>query len=227
MLKQLLENRIVNRHYLGLTFQQHVYELKNCEEVLGVKAKSLHIENRHIAVGYIADDSIFFKSAHFGNTMVTLTDGIHQAIIQLFVQHSGEICIEVKPYIKHGNIVPVYFRTILADTAIAIDLKGALKKFLVTHHYMIEADTIMEVHYQSMHPYVLKNSYAGHFVLGCTPDGRQVTGAEEYTLANRIANLKFSHIIIQQQGRPKLIALNILLTFVITNKIFVTNELSM
>lgn len=69
MLKQLFENRIVNRHYLGLTFQQHVYELKNCEEVLGVKAKSLHIENRHIAVGYIADDSIFFKSAHFGNTM--------------------------------------------------------------------------------------------------------------------------------------------------------------
>lgn len=125
MLKQLLENRIVNRHYLGLTFQQYVYELKNCEEVLGVKAKLLHIENRHIAVGYIADDSIFFKSAHFGNTMLTLTDGIHQAIVQLFVQHSGEICIEVKPYIKHANIVPVYFRTILADTAIAIDLKGA------------------------------------------------------------------------------------------------------
>ena len=56
-----------------------------------------------------------------------LTDGIHQAIVQLFVQHSGEICIEVKPHIKHANIVPVYFRTILADTAIAIDLKGALK----------------------------------------------------------------------------------------------------
>ncbi|WP_155592562.1 hypothetical protein [Lysinibacillus cavernae] len=226
MLKQLLENRIVNRHYLGFTFQQHVYELKNCEDVLGIKAKSLHIENRHIAAGYMTDESIFFRSLHFGKTIVTLTGDNHQAIVQLFVQHSGEICIEVKPNIKDANIVPVYFRTILADTAIAIDLKGALKNYLVTQYYMGEIDTIMEVHYQSMHPNVLKNSYAGHFVLGNHPDGRRITEAEEYILASRVANLKFSKIIIQQQGVTKTIIINTLLTFAMTNKIFVTSELS-
>lgn len=225
MLKQLLENRIVNRHNFGLTFQHHIYELQNCEDVLGLEAKWLQIENSDVAVGYIVGNRLFFKSMGFGRTDITLTNGIHEAIVQLAVMPSGEISVEVKPFIGSSKIVNVYFRTILGDTVIAIDLKGALKNYLVAHQFMNNEDNIVEVHYQSKHPNVLQHSVAGNFVLGSRPDGGAITNAEEYTLANKIANLQFSKIVIQQHGMKKVISLKMLLTFVISNRIFVSNEL--
>ncbi|TKI72332.1 hypothetical protein FC756_02180 [Lysinibacillus mangiferihumi] len=227
MLKQLLENRTVNLDYMGFSFQHHVYELQNCVEVLGIEAKWLQVENNQIAVAYMDDNSIFIKSMHYGKTMMKLTDGIHEANVHLSVLPSGEINVEVKPYIGNANIVSVYFRAILADTAIAIDLKGALKNFLIANRFMNDGDSILEVHYQSMHPNVLKDSYAGNFVLGCHPMGGAITNCNEYALANRIANLKFTKIVILQDGVHKIIALKMLLSFVISNRIFVNNELSM
>lgn len=226
MLKQLLTKRMVNLHFAELQFQQHIYELQNCIEVLGLEAKCLRVENNQIAVGYIIDERIFFKSLCFGQTIITLKDGNHEAIVHLFVHPSGEITVEIKPCIENAKIVTVYFCTILENTAIAIDLKGALKQFLVSYQFMEEEDTISEVHYQSMHPNVLRDSYGGNFVLGNHPSGRLITNSEEYTLANRIANLKFSNIVIYQQGIKKLIAVKMLLTFMITNQINVSNEIS-
>ncbi|MGE7842572.1 hypothetical protein ACQKNX_17395 [Lysinibacillus sp. NPDC093712] len=227
MLKQLLENRPVNLDYTEFSFQHHVYELQNCVEVLGIKAKSLQIEHHQIAAAYIDDHRIFIKSMHYGKTMMKLTNGIDEAIVQLSVLPSGEISVEVTPYLGNSMIVSVYFRTILADTAIAIDLNGALKNFLLANQFMNDTDSILEVHYQSMHPNVLKDSYAGNFVLGCHPAGESITNGTEYALANRIANLRFSKIVILQDGMYKIIALKMLLSFVISNRIFVNNELSM
>lgn len=70
---------------------------------------------------------------------------------------------------------------------------------------MNDEDSIAEVHYQSMHPNVLKDSRAGNFILGCHVDGSEISKAEEYALANRLATLKFSNIVIQQQGVKKLL----------------------
>ncbi len=224
MLKQLLEDRSVTLRCIETPFQGHVYKMQNFVEVLGIEAKSLQIENDRIVAGYIVDQSIIFKSLRFGQTNITFTDGVNKAIVQLFVRPSGEIVVEVKPYLGDAEIVIVYYRTILADTAIAIDLKGALKHYLVAHQMMNEEDSIAEVHYQSMHPNVLKDSYAGNFILGCHADGREITNAEEYALANRLATLKFSKIVIQQQGVKKIIAIKMLLTFMITNHVFVSKE---
>ncbi|KOS63960.1 hypothetical protein [Lysinibacillus sp. FJAT-14222] len=224
MLKQLLEDRIGTLRCIETPFRQHVYKLQNCVEVLGIEAKSLQIENDQIVMGSIVNQSIFFKSLRFGQTNITITDGVNKAIVQVFVRPSGEIVVEVKPYLGNAEIVLAYYKTILADTAIAIDLKGALKHYLVAHQMMNDADSIAEVHYQSMHPNVLKNSYAGNFILGCHTDGREITNAEEYALANRLVTLKFTKIVIQQQGVKKIIALQMLLTFMITNHVFVSNE---
>ena len=224
MLKQLIQNRIVNLHCMETSFQQNVYEMTNCVEVLGIEAKSMRIENDQIIAGYIVDNSIFFKSMRYGQTSITLSDGNNEAIVQLLVHPSGEIVVEVKPYLGQSEIVLVYYRTILADTAIAIDLKGALKHYLVAHQLMQDEDSITEVHYQSMHQNVLKDSFAGNFTLGCHPDGKEITCAEEYILANRMATLKFSKIVIQQQGVKKIMALHMLLTFMITNHVFVSCE---
>ncbi|MGE7696384.1 hypothetical protein ACQKNC_20200 [Lysinibacillus sp. NPDC094177] len=65
----------------------------------------------------------------------------------------------------------------------------------------------------------MKDSYAGNFILGCYADGRRITNAEEYALANRLATLKFSKIVIEQHGEKKIIALKMVLTFKITNQI--------
>lgn len=224
MLKLLLESRIANMYHVESSFQQHIYELKNCLEVLGIEATSLRIEYDQIAVGYIVGNSIFFKSMNPGQTSIKLSNGKHEASVQLIVQPSGKIDIDVKPYVGKAEIVFVYYRTILADTAIAIDLKGALKSYLVAHQLLHKEATILEVHYQSMHPKVLRDAYAGNFVLGYHADGREITCAEEYTLANRIATLKFSKIIIQQQGVRKEIELQKLLTFKITKHVFVSCE---
>ncbi|MEK5232990.1 hypothetical protein MHB42_14805 [Lysinibacillus sp. FSL K6-0232] len=224
MLKQLLEGRIVTLNCKEMPFQPHVYKMQNGVEVLGIEAKSLQIENDKIVAGYIVDQSVFFKSLHFGQTNIIFSDGDNKAIAQLFVRPSGEIIVEVKPYLGKTEIIPVYYRTILADTAIAIDLKGALKHYLVARHLMKEEDAITEVHYQSMHPNVLKDSFAGNFVLGCHVDGRALQNAEEYALANRQASLKFSKIVIQQQGTRKVIAFHKLLTFMITNHVFMSYE---
>ncbi|MDM5249887.1 MULTISPECIES: hypothetical protein [unclassified Lysinibacillus] len=207
-----------------MSFQQHVYKMQNCVEVLGIEANLLQIENDQIVRGYIVDQSIIFKSLRFGQTNITFTDGVNKASVQVFVRSSGEIVVEVKPYLKDAEKVLVYYRTILADTAIAIDLNGSLKNYLVAHQMMNNDDSIAEVHYQSMHSNVLKDSYAGHFILGCQVDGREITKAEEYALANRIATLKFSKIVIQQRGVKKIIALKRVLTFLITNHVFVNNE---
>lgn len=75
-----------------------------------------------------------------------------------------------------------------------------------------------------MNPNVLKDSYAGNFIVGCYADGREITNAEEYALANRLATFKFSKIVIQQQSVKKIIALKMLLTFMITDHVFVNNE---
>ncbi|HBT71268.1 MAG TPA: hypothetical protein DEB37_03045, partial [Lysinibacillus sp.] len=131
MLKRLLEKRIVTLNCVEIPFQQHVYKMQNCVEVLGIEAKSLQIENNKIITGYIDDQSIFFKSLRFGQTIIHFSDGVNKAIVQLFVRPSGEIVVEVKPYLGEAEIVTVYYRTILADTFIAIDLKGALKHYLV------------------------------------------------------------------------------------------------
>ncbi|WP_193767165.1 hypothetical protein [Lysinibacillus parviboronicapiens] len=32
-----------------------------------------------------------------------------------------------------------------------------------------------------------KDSYAGNFILGCHPDGREITNIEDYAFANRVA----------------------------------------
>lgn len=224
MLKQMLEDCKVTLGCIKTPFQRHVYKMQNCVEVLGIEMKSMQIENDQIVTGYIVDQSIFFKSLQCGQTNITFTDGVNKANVQLFVRPSGEIVVEVEPYLGDAEIVLVYYRKILADTAIAIDLKGALKYYLVTHQMMNNDDSIAEVHYQSMHPNVLKNSYAGNFILGCYADGREITNAEEYALANRSATLKFSKIVIQQQGVKKIIALKMLLTFMITDHVFVRNE---
>lgn len=224
MLKQLLEDRIVTLSFIEIPFQQHVYKMQNCVEVLGIEAKSLQIENDKIITGYIVDQSILFKSLRFGQTTIIFSDGVNKAIVQLFVRPSGEIVVEVKPYLGDAEIVTVYYRTILADTAIAIDLKGALKHYLVAHQLMNMEDSIAEVHYHSMHPNVLKDSFAGNFVLGCHVDGRDIHNAEEYALANRQATLQFSKIVIQQNGKRRTIACNRLLTFMITNHVFVGYE---
>lgn len=222
MLKELLENRIDNFHCMETSFQQNSYEMKNCVEVFGIEVKSMRIENDQIVEGYITESIIFFKSLRNGQTTITLSDGSNEAIVELFVHPSGEIVVEVKPYLGEAEIVLVYYRTILADTAIAIDLKGALKHYLVAHQLMQDEDSITEVHYQSMHPNVLKDSYAGNFTLGYHPDGKEIACTEEYILANRIATLKFSKIVILQQGIKKIIAIKMLLTFMITNHVFVS-----
>jgi len=229
MLKQLLENRTVNLGYSGFLFHHHIYELQNCVEVLGIEAKSLHIEHSQIATAHIDGNGncITIKSMHYGKTILKLTDGVDEAIVQLSVHPSGEMTVEVKPFIGNANIVSVHFRTILADTAIAIDLKGALGRFLIANQLMTDTDSILEVHYQSMHPNVLKDSYAGNFVIGYYPTGESIAYGDEYALANRIANLQFSKIVILQDGIHKMIALKMLLSFVISNRIFVQNELSM
>lgn len=225
MLKKLLENRIVNLHCMKTSFQQNVYLIHNSVKVLGIVAKSMRIENEQIIAGYIVDSRIFFKSMQYGQTTITLTDDINETILELFVHPSGEIVVEVKPYLGKAEVVLAYYRTILADTAIAIDLKGALKHYLVVHQLMQDEDSITEVHYHSMHPNVLKDSYAGNFTLGCHPNGKEITCAQEYILANRMATLQFSKIVILQQGIKKIIILKTLLTFLITNHVFVSSEI--
>jgi len=224
MLKHLLKDRVVTMSCKEISFQQHVYKMQNCIEVLGIETNSLQIENDNIVTGYIGDQSIYFKSLRFGQTNITFSDGVNKASGHLFVRPSGEIVVEVKPYLGDAEIVTVYYRTILADTVIAIDLKGALKHYLVAHQFMNHEDTISEVHYRSMHPNVLKDSFAGHFVLGCHVDGRDILNADEYALANRQATLMFSKIAIQQKGVRKTITCNNSLTFKITNQVFVSYE---
>ncbi len=221
MLKQLIENHIT-MHCESHFFQPNIYELKNCIEVLGIEATALRMDNDQIAAGYVVDNRIFFKSMRYGQTTITLTDGQREAIVQLYVRPSGEIMLEVMPNLEDAEIVLVYYRTILAETAIAIDLIGALKHYLVAHNLMNDEDAITEVHYKSMHPNVLKDSYAGNFVLGCRPDGEPLTNAEEFDLANRLATLEFSKIIIQQDGIQKMICLRMLLTFMITDYVIVS-----
>lgn len=69
-----------------------------------------------MSVGYIVGFRLFFKSMGFEKNDITLKDGTHEAIVQLSVMPSGEISVEVKPFIGNSKIVNVYFRTILGDT---------------------------------------------------------------------------------------------------------------
>lgn len=53
-----------------MPFQQHVYKMQNCVEVLGIETKSLQIENDKIITGYIVDQSIFLKACVLGERML-------------------------------------------------------------------------------------------------------------------------------------------------------------
>lgn len=83
---------------------------------------------------------------------INLKNREKEATIRLYVHSTDEISVEVTPYIGDIEVVSVYYRTILADPVIAIDLKGAFKRFLVKENLMNEEDAICEVYYQSMHP---------------------------------------------------------------------------
>ncbi|GLC90523.1 hypothetical protein [Lysinibacillus piscis] len=217
MLKQLLEERIMTLHSVNNPFQQHVYKLQNCVEVLGIEAKFMRIDNRKSITGYIADKTIFFKSLSFGQAIVTLFDGVETASVKVFVHPSGEIVAEVRPCLTKIEVIPVHYRPILEGMAIAVDLKGALKRYLIAQQMMDSEDSVVEVHYQSMHPNVLRDSYAGNFVLGYHIDGREMTSVEEYALANRTAILKFSQIVIQRQAVRTVIPFDRFIAFSIEN----------
>ncbi|MFJ6210055.1 hypothetical protein [Lysinibacillus sp. NPDC092081] len=97
MLKQMLEDCDVTSGCKNAPFQQHVYKMQNCIEVLGIETKSLQVENDQIVTGYIVDQSIFLKSLQCGQTNITFTDGVNKASVQLFVRPSGKIVVEVEP----------------------------------------------------------------------------------------------------------------------------------
>lgn len=217
MLKRLLRNR---QHSL---FQQHIYGIKNCRAVLGIEANLLRIEDEQVVAIYMEEGYLFFKSIRSGSTTVTLINGDREAVIQLFVSLSGAISVEVIPFVGETEIVPVYYRPILGNTMLAIDLKGALKNFLVAHYLMGIEDILLEVDYRSMHPNVLRDSYVGNFVLGNYRNGNEIVNTEEYSLACKIATLAFSEIVIQQGGVNRTIDFKRLLTFVITDYIFINS----
>ena len=194
-------------------------ELQNSVEVLGIKANRMRIENDEIVAGYIVDNIIHFKSLKQGSTLVALTDGEHEANLTLFVHNSGNIVAEVTPFLKYTEVVPVYYKILLNDTVLAIDLKGALKEYLMSRDLMDENDVLADVHYQSMHPNVLSHSIAGKFILGCHMDGVPLTNREEYALANRIATLKFSRINFYRQGVKVTLLQQMIVTFAITDQL--------
>lgn len=218
MLKQLIENR---RELLvpPLFFQEHIFKMKNCVEVLGFRANKLRIDNEQIVTGYLVDNYLILKSTGRGNTTITVSNNMKEAIVQVYIRASGEMSVEVTPYIDEIEIVPVYFRPMLANTVLAIDLKGALKSYLVKNRLMDDEDILLEVHYHSMHPNVLKDSYFGNFLLGCHKNGNAISSTEEFALSGRMATLLFSKIKIQQNGFNKTLAFNKLLTFEITDYI--------
>lgn len=221
MINKLLEERLINHDNVENCFCIQKLELNNNIDVLGLKAHSIDIEDRQIAVGYITGDIIYFVSLAPGKTVVSLTDGQNEASIMLFVHQSGKIVTEVSPYLGRADVVPVYYQAILGQTAIAIDLKGALKDYLINHNLMNEEDDIMEVHYQSMHPNVLQDSIAGNFILGNHKDGLPLTNKQEYALANRSATLKFSKINLLQNGTKVTLSHPLTLTFMITNQLII------
>ncbi|WP_431027630.1 hypothetical protein [Lysinibacillus sp. LZ02] len=224
MSKNLTKDCLANFQNTEVCFSAKRIELQNNVEVLGIKANRLQIENDEIAVGYIVDEIIYFKSLKQGSTVVTLTDGEHEARITLFVHSLGDIVAEVTPFLKYAEVVPVYYRNLLNHTAIAVDLKGALKDYLISQRLMHEDDVLADVHYQSMHPNVLNHSIAGNFILGCHMNGVPLTNKQEYALANRIATLKFSKINFYQQGVKVTLIQQMILTFVITNQVFLSDD---
>lgn len=224
MSKKLSEDCLTNFQNAEVCFSNKRIELQNNVEVLGIEAKSLQIENDEIVAGSIIDERIYFKSLKSGSTTVALTDGKNEARIKLFVHKLGDIVAEVTPFLKYAEVVPVYYRTILNHTAIAIDLKGALKDYLISRRLMQEDDVLADVHYQSMHPNVLNHSVAGNFILGCHMNGRPLINTQEYALANRCATLKFSKINFYQQGVKVTLLQQMILTFVITDQLVQSND---
>ncbi|MDD1503659.1 hypothetical protein PVA17_12915 [Lysinibacillus sp. CNPSo 3705] len=51
MLKQMLEERDGTKGCIETSFQQHVYKMQNCVEVLGIETQSLQVENDQIVTG--------------------------------------------------------------------------------------------------------------------------------------------------------------------------------
>lgn len=223
MLKQLIE---IRKGLLepSIFFQQHIFKLKNCVEVLGFKAKGLRIADEQIVSGYLVDNMLNLTSIESGSTTLTLLNDTKEATVQVTAHASGEMSIEITPYVAESEIVPVYFRPILANTVLAIDLKGALKSYLVKNCLMGQEEDLLEVHYQSMHPNVLKDSYLGNFVLGCHKNGDAISATEEFALSGRMATLSFSKIKIQHHGFTKTLEFKKLLTFSITDYIMMDDD---
>ncbi|MGN7478726.1 hypothetical protein ACTHOQ_12805 [Solibacillus silvestris] len=210
MLKSLLQERVAR-------FHTNVKELANGEDVFGIQATSLTVSDRNVAVGYVVDKKIFLKGVHPGETMIKLTDGDKEAFIKLTVHNTGAIVAEITPYIGNKNVVPVYFKKILGETAVAVDLKGALANYLISEG-KIDADSLIEeVHYESMHPNVIDHSIDGRFILGYHINGLPLTNKQEYALANRIVTLKFSKINYRYNGSKKTLNEKIAITFKITD----------
>ncbi|MFP3919634.1 hypothetical protein U5N28_17675 [Lysinibacillus telephonicus] len=83
MINKLLEERLINHDNVENCFCIQKVELNNNIDVLGLKAISIDIEDRQIAVGYITGDIIYFVSLAPGKTVVSLTDGQSEASIML------------------------------------------------------------------------------------------------------------------------------------------------
>lgn len=198
--------------------------MKNCVEVLGFKANELSIANEQMVSGYLIDNMLSLKSIESGTTTLTLLNGTKEATVHVTIHASGEMSVEITPYMGDSEMVSVYFRPILANTVLAIDLKGALKSYLVKNCLMGQEEDLLEVHYQSMHPNVLKNSYLGNFVLGCHKNGNAINFTEEFALSGRMATLSFSKIKIQHHGFTKTLEFKKLLTFGITDEIMMDDD---
>ncbi|KYG90416.1 hypothetical protein A0U40_05425 [[Bacillus] sp. KCTC 13219] len=212
MLKSLLQERVAH-------FQNNVKELVNNQDVFGIQATSLTVLDRDVVVGYIVDKKIYLKAVCPGTTTIKLTEGDKKAFIKLTVQNTGTIITEITPYLKNKQVVPVFFRTILGETAVAVDLKGALANYLITEEKINEGSLIEEVHYESMHPNVIGHSIDGKFILGCHINGLPLTNRQEYALANRIVTLKFSKINYRSNGLKAVLDEDITITFSITSQI--------
>ncbi|WP_042475967.1 hypothetical protein [Bacillus ndiopicus] len=219
MLKNLLQERTIHIENISSYFNSKLIGLSNDVDVLGIRATTLKVQDQSVAASYIVDNKIYLKSLRPGETIITLTDWSDKAFIKLTVLNSGDIVTEVTPCLKNKKIIPVYFKRILDATAIAVDLKGALKNYLISEGKIGEGDLIEEVHYQSLHPNVLNHSINGRFILGCHVNGLPLANNQEYALANRIVTLKFSEVNYRRRGIKISLNEDFLITFMITDQI--------
>lgn len=217
MLKKLLEQRNIAADY----FQEKVYEIINNVEVFGIQATRLTIENPHVVVCYILDDKIYLKGLQPGETTIILQDEQNEtAELKVTVYRSGAIIFDAIPCLKYLQTTFVYFRKIMDETVVAIDLKEALLSYLIAAQRVQEGScSIEEVYYKSYHLNVLKDSKEGRFILGNHSNGLPILNIHEYALANRIVTLKFTKVNYLHKGVKKSIEEDLTITFIITDQI--------